>query len=69
MGEVTKVHEKMATSFMFGPSLKEGGYLISLKNQSTNSERQEVKTLPRTICHLISFSKVQSFKHNEWKTT
>ena len=37
MGEVTKVHEKMPTSFMFGP-LKEGGYLISLKNQSTNSE-------------------------------
>ena len=28
MGEVTKVYEKMRTSFMFGPSLKEGGYLI-----------------------------------------
>ena len=28
MGELTKVHEKMPTSFMFGPSLKEGGYLI-----------------------------------------
>jgi hypothetical protein len=31
MDEVTKVHEKMPTSFMFGPSLKGGGYFISLK--------------------------------------